>query len=101
CEKRLYDNKALFDKNLNRITVNFSPHVLRKMWNVHPSIGLCEELTFEVVWNNEFWIFICIKEWIGDEKSLVKCEVSGVTLIGTELVMKLVEELKVLGEMEK
>ncbi|RHZ77839.1 hypothetical protein Glove_172g35 [Diversispora epigaea] len=99
CEKRLHAGPKLFDEPLSFITVDLSPFILRKLWNVHPSIGLHDGLIFELIWTDKFWMFICIKEWIGDNCSMVSCKVSSITLMGSEIVLKILEELKVLGNL--
>ncbi|CAG8550996.1 6146_t:CDS:2 [Diversispora eburnea] len=50
CEKRIHVGPKLFDEPLSYITVDLSPFILRKLWNIHPSIGLHDGLIFELIW---------------------------------------------------
>ncbi|CAI2166375.1 16625_t:CDS:2 [Funneliformis geosporum] len=99
CEKHLRFQSSTDLANYN-VMVELSPYLLRQLWNVHPSSGLSETMIFEINWKNEMFLFVRIKEWIGIKKSKVLCQVLDVNTESnySEIVERIVEELKILGD---
>ncbi|CAB4404557.1 unnamed protein product, partial [Rhizophagus irregularis] len=73
------------------VIVELSPYLLRQLWNVHPSSGLSEAMTFEISWKNEIYSLIHIKKWIGADN--LKFFVKFFILIMQNQVLRLLIEL--------
>ncbi|CAG8695961.1 14428_t:CDS:2 [Funneliformis caledonium] len=100
CEKHLRFQSSTDIDKYNHVMVELSPYLLRQLWNVHPSSGLSETMIFEINWKDEMFLFVRIKEWIGIKKSKVLCQVLGNNTESdySEIIERIVEELKILGD---
>lgn len=60
CEKSVRFESQLTKYECSHVIVELSPYLLRQLWNVHPSSGLSEAMTFEISWKvrNLFEFFL-------------------------------------------